>query len=326
MAVIRRLNYQHLLYFWSVVRTGSLTRACEELALSAPTVSSQLRTLEERLGEKLLANPGAISFPPKWASWFTAMRTRSSRRGRSCSTRWSSAHRPRPLRLLVGIDDVVPKEIAYRIVEPGMKLKQPVRVVCREGTLERLVADLAVHDIDVVLSDAPVTPTLNVRAYSHSLGGCKVYWMATPALAGTLRRGFPKSLDGVPVLLPTDDTAIRRALDQWLDRQGVRPLMLGEFEDYAMLREFARAGHGFAPVPSVLEAQFRREHGFARIGMAHGVKAEFYRDLSGAEDQTSGCCCDDGECAPVVRTKLNRRCISCRRACGRRVIELLVVA
>jgi LysR family transcriptional activator of nhaA len=100
--------------------------------------------------------------------------------------------------------------------------------------------------------------------------------MATPTLAKTLRRDFPKSLDGVPVLLPTDDTAIRRALDQWFDRQNVRPLMLGEFEDYAMLREFAREGHGFAPVPSVLEASFRKQHGFVRIGMAKGVKAEFY--------------------------------------------------
>jgi LysR family transcriptional activator of nhaA len=276
MAVIRRLNYQHLLYFWSVVRTGSLTRACEELALSAPTISSQLRTLEERLGEKLLAKSGRNLVPTEVGKLVYGYANEIFTLGQELLG--ALEHRPstRPLRLLVGIDDVVPKEIAYRIVEPGMQLKQPVRVVCREGTLERLVADLAVHAVDIVLSDAPVTPTLDIRTYSHSLGGCKVYWMATPALARTLRRGFPKSLDGVPVLLPTDDTAIRRALDQWLDRQGVRPLMLGEFEDYALLREFARAGHGFAPVPSVLEAQFRREHGFARIGMARGVKAEFF--------------------------------------------------
>jgi LysR family transcriptional regulator, transcriptional activator of nhaA len=276
MAVIRRLNYQHLLYFWSVVRTGSLTRACEELALSAPTISSQLRTLEERLGEKLLAKSGRNLVPTEVGKLIYGYANEIFTLGQELLG--ALEHRPstRPLRLLVGIDDVVPKEIAYRIVEPGMQLKQPVRLVCREGTLERLVADLALHAVDIVLSDAPVTPTLDIRTYSHSLGGCKVYWMATPALARTLRRGFPKSLDGVPVLLPTDDTAIRRALDQWLDRQGVRPLMLGEFEDYALLREFARAGHGFAPVPSVLEAQFRREHGFARIGMARGVKAEFF--------------------------------------------------
>ena len=142
--------------------------------------------------------------------------------------------------------------------------------------MERLVADLAIHEIDLVLSDAPITPSLNVRAYSHSLGTSEEVWMATPTLAKTLRRGFPKSLDGVPVLLPTDDTAIRRALDQWLDSQNVRPIIVGEFEDYALMREFARAGHGFAPVPSILEDQFRKEYGVARVGVATGIKAEFY--------------------------------------------------
>lgn len=274
--IIRKLNYQHLLYFWSVVRTGSLTRACEELALSAPTVSAQLRTLEERLGEKLLRKSGRTLVPTDVGRMVYSYADQIFGLGRELMDALEQRPSARPLRLLVGIDDVVPKEIAYRIVQPGLQLKQPVRLACREGTLERLVADLAIHEIDVVLSDAPVTPSLNIRAYSHSLGSCNVYWMATPALAKTLRRGFPKSLDGVPILLPTDDTAIRRALDQWLERQGVRPLMLGEFEDYAMLREFARAGHGYAPVPSVLEAQFRRENGFMRIGMVRGVKAEFY--------------------------------------------------
>jgi LysR family transcriptional activator of nhaA len=275
-AVIRRLNYQHLLYFWSVVRTGSLTRACEELALAAPTVSAQLRTLEERLGEKLLVKSGRTLVPTEVGRLVYSYANQIFGLGQELMEALEQRPSSRPLKLLIGIDDVLPKEIAYRIVEPGLQLKQPVRVICREGTLERLVADLAIHEIDVVLSDSPVTPSLNVRAYSHSLGSCNVYWMATPTLAKTLRRDFPKSLDGVPVLLPTDDTAIRRALDQWFDRQSVRPLLLGEFEDYAMLREFAREGHGFAPVPSVLESSFRRQHGFVRIGLAKGVKAEFY--------------------------------------------------
>jgi LysR family transcriptional activator of nhaA len=276
MAVIRRLNYQHLLYFWSVVRTGSLTRACEELALSAPTISAQLRTLEARLGEKLLAKSGRTLVPTEVGRLVYNYADQIFGLGQDLLE--ALEHRPtaRPLRLVVGIDDVVPKEIAYRILKPTLAMKRPVRLLCREGTLERLVADLAVHDVDVVLSDAPITPSLNVRAYSHSLGTCEVPWMATPTLARTLRRGFPKSLDGVPVLLPTDDTAIRRALDQWLDKHDVHPVMIGEFEDYAMLREFARAGHGFAPVPSLLEEQFRREYGFARVGLATGIKAEFY--------------------------------------------------
>jgi LysR family transcriptional regulator, transcriptional activator of nhaA len=276
MATIRRLNYQHLLYFWSVVRTGSLTRACEELALSAPTVSSQLRTLEARLGEKLLAKSGRRLVPTEVGRLVYSYADQIFGLGQDLLE--ALEHRPsaRPLRLVVGIDDVFPKEMAYRILKSTLALSRPVRLVCREGTLERLVADLAAHEIDVVLSDAPVTPSLNVRAYSHSLGTCEVLWMATPTLAKTLRRAFPKSLDGVPVLLPTDDTAIRRSLDLWLEKQEVRPVMLGEFEDYGMLREFARMGHGFAPVPSFLEEQFRREYGFARVGVAAGIKGEFY--------------------------------------------------
>jgi len=276
MARVRRLNYQHLLYFWSVVRTGSVARACDELALSAPTISAQLRTLEQRLGEKLLVKSGRNLVPTEVGRLVYRYADEIFATGRELLDALEQRPSTRPLRLRVGIDDVVPKEIAYRIVEPGMQLQQPVRVVCRESTLERLVADLAAHELDVVLSDAPVTPTSDVRVYSHSLGRCEVDWMAPPKLARNLRRGFPKSLDGAPMLLPTDDTAIRRALDLWLDRQNVRPVLLGEFEDYAMLTEFMRAEHGFAPVPAVLEARFRREHGFVRIGQAHGVNAEFF--------------------------------------------------
>jgi LysR family transcriptional regulator, transcriptional activator of nhaA len=274
MAVIRRLNYQHLLYFWSVVRTGSLTRACEELALSASTISAQLRTLEQRLGEKLLAKSGRGLIPTEVGRLVYSYADEIFGLGRDLLE--ALEHRPteRPLRLVVGIDDVLPKEIAYRILKAALAVQRPVRLVCREGTLERLVADLAVHEIDLVLSDAPAT--LNVRAYSHSLGTCDTVWMSTPVLARTLRRTFPKSLDGVPVLLPTDDTAIRRALDQWLEKHEIRPVMIGEFEDYGLLREFARAGHGVAPVPSLMEEPFRREYGFARVGVAVGIKSEFY--------------------------------------------------
>lgn len=276
MAAIRRLNYQHLLYFWAVVRTGSLTRACQELALSAPTISMQLRTLEERLGEKLLAKSGRALVPTEVGRLVFSYADEIFGLGQDLME--ALEHRPtaRPLRLVVGIDDVVPKEIAYRILKPTLALKRPVRLSCREGTLDRLVADLALHEVHVVLSDAPITPSLNVRAYSHSVGTCEVLWMATPTVAKTLRRTFPKSLSGVPVLLPTDDTAIRRSLDQWFEKQDLRPVMIGEFEDYAMLREFARGGHGFFPVPSILEDQFCKEYGVARVGPVSGIRAEFY--------------------------------------------------
>jgi LysR family transcriptional regulator, transcriptional activator of nhaA len=276
MAAIRKLNYQHLLYFWTVVRAGSLSRASEELALSPPTISAQLRTLEARLGERLFRKVGRSLVPTEVGRLVFGYADEIFSLGRDLVD--ALEHRPttRPLRFVVGIDDVVPKEIAQRLLGPALALKQPVRLVCREGTLERLVANLALHEIDLVLSDAPLTPALNVRAFSHELGTSKVLWMATPTLAKTLRRSFPQSLDGVPVLLPTDDTAIRRALDRWLDKQKVSPVVVGEFEDYELLRQFARAGHGFAPVPVVLAEQFRREYGFAPVGLASGVEAEFF--------------------------------------------------
>ena len=183
MAVIRKLNYQHLLYFWSVVRTGSLTRACEELALSAPTISAQLRTLEARLGEKLLTKAGRTLVPTEVGRLVYSYADEIFGLGRDLVD--ALEHRPtrRPLRVIVGIDDVVPKAIAHRLLEPALGLKRPVRLVCREGTLERLFADLAVHEIDLVLSDWPITQRLHVRAYSHHLGTCEESWMATPALA-----------------------------------------------------------------------------------------------------------------------------------------------
>src|SRR6185295_13482211 len=193
MAIVRRLNYQHLLYFWSVVRTGSLTRACEELALSAPTISAQLRTLEARLGEKLLAKSGRTLVPTEMGRLVYGYAEQIFGLGQELVEALENRPTARPLRLVVGIDDVLPKEIAYRILKPALAMKRPVRLSCREGTLERLVADLALHEVHVVLSDAPVTPSLNVRAYSHSLGTCGIIWMATPTLAKSRRRAFPKS-------------------------------------------------------------------------------------------------------------------------------------
>ncbi|MFO7276527.1 MAG: LysR family transcriptional regulator [Pseudomonadota bacterium] len=276
MTNVRKLNYQHLLYFWSVVRNGSLTRACEELHLSPPAISAQLKTLEERLGEKLLVKSGRTLVPTEVGRLVYGYADEIFGLGRDLLDALEQRPTRRPLRLVVGIDDVVPKEIVHRLLQPALSISQPVRLVCREGTLERLMADLAIHEIDVVLSDSPIAPSLSVRAYNHPLGSSKEVWMAVPALAKTLRKGFPGSLNGAPVLLPTEDTAIRRALDQWLDRHEVRPVIIGEFEDYALLREFARAGGAVAPVPAVLEEQFHQAYGLATVGPANGVEAQFY--------------------------------------------------
>ncbi len=273
---IPRLNYQHLLYFWAVVRTGSLRQACEELKLSAPTVSAQLRTFEERIGEKLLMKSGRTLVPTEVGRLVFTYAEEIFGLGSDLLSALAQRPTHRPMRLAVGVDDVVPKEIVQRLLEAVLSLKHPVQLICREGTLAHLLASLQVHELDIVISDAPATPSVNMRSYNHVLGACDEVWMATPALAKRLSNQFPKSLNGIPMLLPTDDTAIRGSLDQWLDKQGVRPFIVGEFEDYALLREFARHGRGVAPVPEVLADQFRKESGLVALGTAGKVRAQFF--------------------------------------------------
>jgi LysR family transcriptional activator of nhaA len=265
------LNYHHLFYFYKVVRAGSITRACEELRLAPPTVSAQLRRLEEQLGEKLLAREGRSLAPTEIGRVVFRYAEEIFGLGRELLDTVKQRPSGRTLRLVVGVDDVLPKEIAQRLIGPALRLPQPVQLLCREGTLERLTAELALHELDVVLSDAPVTPSLNVRAYNHPLAEYEVAWIGTPALARSHRRRFPKSLDAAPVLLPTDDTAIRRGLDQWCAAEGIRPVLAGEFEDYALLREFGQRGAGIFPAPIVLEHELKRRYGLVRIGLARGV-------------------------------------------------------
>lgn len=273
---IRRLNYQHLLYFWSVVRTGSLTAACEELSLSPPTVSAQLRTFENRLGEKLLVKSGRKLVPTAMGRLIFSYADEIFRLGNDLVNAIAQRPTSRPLRLAVGADDVVPKSIVQRLVGAAVQADANIQLICREGTLDHLVGALRSHELDVVISDSPVTPTLGQQLYNHRLGSSGQSWMATPALGRRLRRRFPQSLHGAPMLLPTTDTAVRRALDQWLERHRVRPVLVAELEDYALLREFAAAGTGIAPVPDVLEHQYRRDSNLVTVGRATGVQTDFY--------------------------------------------------
>ncbi|HZM15715.1 MAG TPA: transcriptional activator NhaR [Candidatus Krumholzibacteria bacterium] len=270
------LNYHHLFYFWKVVRAGSITRASRELHLAPSTISAQMRMLEEQLGEKLLARQGRTVAPTDVGRMVVRYAEEIFGIGRELMDAVKQRPTGRPLRLVIGVDDVLPKDVAYHLIKPALRLPEPVRILCREASLERLLADLAVHEIDLVLSDALVTPTVNVRAYNHFLGECGVMFVGTPNLAKLYRRSFPKSLDGAPILLPTDDTAIRRSLDQWLEAQNVRPVLIGEFEDLALMRVFGQAGVGIFPVPSVVEKHFEKQFHLERVGLAHEVRTRFY--------------------------------------------------
>lgn len=272
---MKRLNFQHLYYFSTVARTGSLARACEELDLASATVSAQVRLLEERLGERLLQKNGRRLEPTESGRIVQRYAQQIFGLGQELVDAVERRAAGTAQTLVVGIDDVLPKELAHRLLGPAVDLGE-MRLRCVEGTLDRLVAQLLERRLDLVLADTPVTPGLERGVYSHLLGTCGLLWMGTSALARKARSGFPMSLDGAPVLLPTDDTAMRRALDLWFARNEIEPVVVGEFEDYALLREFVRAGRALAPVPQVLRRQFEREYGLVHVGPAHGAHIRFH--------------------------------------------------
>ncbi len=270
------LNFNHLYYFWIVAREGSIARAAELLDVAPPTISAQLRSLERVLGEKLfkrsgrgliLTDVGHVAF--RHADEMFAA-------GRAMIDAIRSRPTGRPLRLVVGVADQLPKRIAYRLIQPALKLPEPIQLRCREGPPETLLAELAVYGLDVVLSDTPIGTEVRVKAYNHLLGDCGVAIMAVPSLAESVQAGFPRSLDGAPFLLPPRSAALRRALDQWFDAQTIRPRVRAELDDSALIKVFGQAGEGFFAVPNVIVPEVSRQFGVEVVGQIDEVRERFY--------------------------------------------------
>ncbi|MBK7927247.1 MAG: transcriptional activator NhaR [Bryobacterales bacterium] len=261
------INYHHLLYFWTVAREGSVRKACETLHLAQPTISGQLRQLEDSLGEKLFAKSGRGLVMTEVGQLVYRYAEEIFGLGRELQDVLKGRPRGRPLRLFVGVSDVVPKLIAYRILQPALQLAEPVQLICEEDSTERLLTELAEHRLDVVLSDAPVTPQVRVKAYSHPLGSSTMTVFGTPELAARFRRGFPRSLDGAPFLYPAAGSNLRRSLEQWFDEHDVRPRVVGEFKDSALLKTFGQAGAGLFVSPAAIEREVR---GHYRVNVAGG--------------------------------------------------------
>ena len=270
------LNYHHLLYFWTVARFGSVSRASAELRLTQATVSAQLKSLEKSLGEELfrksgrhlaLTETGKLAFRYADEIFSLGQEMLGTLKGRS---------EGRLARVTVGVTDVLPKLVVYQLVEPALKLKERYRIICREGTNEELLPALALHDIDVVLTDAPLDPGSNVKAFNHLLGECGSTLFGAPKLAETYRRGFPKCLDGAPFLLPTRNTTARRSLDQWFEAQLIAPLIVAEFEDSALLKVFGQHGLGLFFAPTVIARDVQRQYDVKVIGQVETMRERFF--------------------------------------------------
>ena len=270
------LNYNHLYYFWMVAREGGIARAAEELMLSQPTISVQLKELEtalrhrlfDRIGRGLqLTDAGRIAF--NYANEIFSL-------GQEMTNALEDQPAGRPLKLAVGILDVIPKLVVRRLLEPALRLPQPIRLICREDKADRLLTDLAARRTDMVLSDAPIGTAVQVQGYNHLLAESSVSFFASSELATRLKRGFPKSLNGAPVLLPTDHTEVRRALNRWFDSKRIHPIVAGEFDDSALMFWFGQSGAGAFPAPSTLEAKVQRDFGVKLIGRAADVRERFY--------------------------------------------------
>lgn len=270
------LNYHHLRYFWVVTREGSVSRAGKELHLSQPTISAQIRALEESLGEKLFTRTGRSLVLTDMGSVVFRYADEIFSAGQELMDILKGRPTGRPMRLVVGVADVLPKLITYRLLEPALKLPESIRVVCREDKPDRLLAELATHELDLVLTDAPIGPTVKVQAFNHLLGECGVTIFGPAKLASAYRRGFPQSLNGAPFLLPADNTTLRRSFDQWFEDEGIRPMITGEFEDSALLKVFGQAGAGLFAAPSVIEAEVRRQYGVQVVGRTEALRERFY--------------------------------------------------
>jgi LysR family transcriptional activator of nhaA len=270
------LNYHHLLYFWVVAREGSMTKAAETLHVTQQTISGQVKALEDALGVTLFVRQGRrlVLTDAGRATYRYAQEIFTLGQDMVAMLRQYPSGRPE--RLVVGIVDALPKLIAYQLLKPALDSDTPVRLTCLEGKLDYLLADLAVHELDLILSDAPITASHKVRAHHHALGDCDVAIFGTPALAERHQTDFPGCLDGAPFLLPTENTALRSALDSWFEAEGLQPQIVGDFEDSALMMAFARAGAGVFVAPSLLEAELVHNHGLVPIGRLPALRERFF--------------------------------------------------
>jgi len=271
------MNFKHLHYFWRVAKAGGIARASEQLHITPQTISGQIGLLEDDLGTPLFAKRGrnlemtdAGKLVFGYAEDIFALGTELEETVRNY------AAGGRPVEFRVGVADAVSKTVAYRLIEPATHLPTPVRIVCREWKLDSLLAELSAHRLDLVIAGAPIPASVSVRAYNHRLGESAVSFFASAQLRKTLKGKFPACLEGAPMLVPGADAAVRSSLERWWEAKGLRPRVVGEFDDSALMKAFGQGGAGVFIGPSVLESEIEAQYSVKTLGRTDDVVEEFF--------------------------------------------------
>lgn len=270
------LNYKHLRYFWTVAKSGSIARASEQLHVTPQSISGQLTELQDSLGVELFRRAGRgleVTDTGRrilsYAEEIFSLGDELMEVARNQSARTMILFR-------IGVADSVPKSVTYRVVEPVLHMEEPVRVICREGRLASLLADLALHRLDMVIADRPMPADIKVRAYNHLLGSSDLTVFGAPQLVKALKGRFPACLDQAPFLMPGEGVTIRRGLEQWFETKNVHPRIIGEFDDGALLKAFGQGGAGLFVAPDAISDYVCRQYGVRVVGRIDTVKEELY--------------------------------------------------
>ncbi|MGO4312924.1 transcriptional activator NhaR [Pseudomonas sp. KB_15] len=270
------LNYRQLHYFWVVAKTGSIVRACEQLNLTPQTISGQISLLEQTYGIELFRRVGRQLELTEAGRQTLPYAEQMFQLGGELELMLRARPNEQQILFRVGVADVVPKSIVYRLIAPTMELSEPLRITCREDKLERLLADLAIQRLDLVISDSPMPSHLDIKGYSQKLGECGISFFATPELAARYGHDFPRNLHGAPLLIPGPETVVRSRLQRWFAEQQIQPQIVGEFDDSALMQAFGQSGSGIFIGPSVIAVEVQRQYGVEVIGQTDAVSESFY--------------------------------------------------
>lgn len=273
---MRHLNYNHLLYFWTVAREGSIAKATHSLNLTPQTISGQLKLLEKSVGEPLFHKVGRGLAMTETGHTVFQYAEEIFNLGAELASRIKTGRVIVPALITVGVVNSIPKLVAARMLQPVFDSEVPIRLVCTEGSLEPLLGRLAVHRLDLILSDRPIPSGLSVKAFSHALGASDISLFCPRAQSRHYSKGFPQSLDKAPMLLPTTDNPIRRPLDDWFEHHGVSPDLIAEFEDSALMKAFGEAGNGIFPSPTAISDEVEQMYRVRRIGDPIPVQEAYF--------------------------------------------------